>query len=572
MIKQNNGEKKSIIKNIFEELSVYVKKHWQVLFVCIAAFAICTSILYLDASTTQTIASFSIDEYEPGMIADKTIIAFKTLPADEQFPIAVEEGEKIIRKGFPIAEEDYLKLRKMSASPSYIDYRAFADHILFLMLIAAFAFMLFSSVFLGRKAELKEIILETVLFIIVFVMASFGDKAAAFSGMYKLPVIIPSTLCVALVSILFGQISGLYFSFLISFGVFCACGFELVPFLFTLASSLTVVKIVRTIERRIDMVFSSISVAVMNIVYMCLLKVIFNDNFGDSLLVLGGIAFNGFISGILALGLLTPLEVMMNTASVFRLMDLSDQNSPVLRKLLLTASGTYQHSLMVGQLAESACKEIGANSLLARVGAYYHDIGKMEHPEYYTENNLDGANKHTALNPSLSVSIIKSHIRLSVEKAHQMHLPASIISIISEHHGNSVISYFYNKAKENNPEVSEEEFRYDGNCPSTKESAVVMLADVVEAACKSLEKPTAQRLEKFIQQLINAKIESHQLDDCALTFGELTKIKESFVSILAAYYHGRIKYQNQKDPDATSDSITTEVNSTASTADKSMEE
>ena len=172
-------------------------------------------------------------------------------------------------------------------------------------------------------------------------------------------------------------------------------------------------------------------------------------------------------------------------------------------------------------------------------------MGKMEHPEYFTENNIDTENKHTDLNPSLSVSIIKSHLRISVEKAHAMHLPASIVNIIAEHHGNSVIAYFYNKAKELDPNVSEADFRYDGNLPSTKESAVVMLADVCEAACKSLEKPTAQRLEKFIQTLIDAKIAAHQLDDCALTYGEMTKIKDTFVSILAAYYHGRIKYQNQ---------------------------
>ncbi|MBR0100358.1 MAG: HDIG domain-containing protein, partial [Treponema sp.] len=191
---------------------------------------------------------------------------------------------------------------------------------------------------------------------------------------------------------------------------------------------------------------------------------------------------------------------------------------------------------------------------LARVGAYYHDIGKMEHPEYFTENNIDTANKHTDLNPSLSVSVIKSHIKLGVEKAHQLRLPKSIIDIIAEHHGNSVITYFYNKAKEKDENVIPEDYSYPGNPPASKESAVVMLADVCEAACKSLEKPTAQRLEKFIQDLINKKIESGQLDNSALTFGELTKIRDTFVRILAAYYHGRIKYQNQKDPDATGDS------------------
>lgn len=556
MTKQNNG-KVSFFTEMNKSIAQYLKDRWAILLVFLVTFAACSSIIYLDASTSQTIASYSIDEYETGMIADKTIIASKSLPPDEQFPIAIEEGEKIIRKGFAIADEDYLKLQKMAASPSYIDYRAFADKVLFLMLVSALSFLLFSKVCLGRKAEFKEVVLTSLLFVLVFMAAAFGDKAVLFQGLYKLPVIIPSALCVALISILFGQISGLYFSILISFGVLCASGFQLIPFLFTLTSSLTLVRIVHSIERRIDMIFSSIGIALLNIVYICVLKVIFNDSFADALFVLGGVAFNGFISGIIALGLLTPLEIIMNTASVFRLMDLSDQNSPVLRKLLLTASGTYQHSLMVSQLAESACKEIGANSLLARVASLYHDMGKMEHPEYFTENNIDSQNKHTDLNPSLSVSIIKSHIRISVEKAHQLHLPTSVIDIIAEHHGNSVITYFYNKAKETDPNVSEAEFRHDGGLPTTKESAVVMLADGIEAACKSLDKPTAPRLEKFISQLIGAKIENHQLDDCALTFGELTKIKNSFVSILAAYYHGRIKYQNQKDPDDTSDTADT---------------
>lgn len=562
MTKQNNL-KKSFFGDIVQSVSSYVKKNWPVLIVFAVVFIASSAVVYVDASTTQTIASFSIDEYEPGQIADKTIIASKSLAADEQFPIAIEEGEKIIRKGFPIAEEDYLRLRKMAASPSYIDYRAFADNILFLMLLSALAFLLYTPVCLGKKVSFREVLLSGILFTLVFFVTAFADKASFFQGLYKLPVIIPSALCVALISILFGQISGLYFSLLISFGVLCACGFELVPFLFTLASSLTLVRIIRNIENRIDMIFSSIGAALLNVVYMTVLKVIFNDFFNDALFVFSGVAFNGFISGILALGLLTPLEIMMNTASVFRLMDLSDQNSPVLRKLLLTASGTYQHSLMVSQLAETACKEIGANSLLARVAALYHDIGKMEHPEYFTENNIDSQNRHTDLNPSLSVSIIKSHLRLSVEKAHQMHLPSDIIRIVSEHHGNSVMTFFYQKAKESNPAVNEDDFRYDGNCPTSKESAVVMLADVVEAACKSLEKPTPQTLEKFIQQLINGKIEAHQLDECALTYGEMTKIRDSFVSILAAYYHGRIKYQNQKEPESdadTSDSARSEGN------------
>ena len=357
-----------------------------------------------------------------------------------------------------------------------------------------------------------------------------------------------------------------FFSGLMALGVLCAGNFQLVPAVFTLASAVSASRIVLKIERRIDMVFASIMQAVLNVVFIIVLKVVFNGNFSDSIFVVPAAAFNGFLSGILVLGFLTPLETAMNTASVFRLMDLSDQNTPVLRKLLLTASGTYQHSMMVAQLAENACKAIGANALLARVGAYYHDIGKMEHPEYFTENNIDTANKHTDLNPSLSVSIIKSHIKIGLEKARQLHLPKPILDIIAEHHGNSLIAYFYNKAKEKDPSVSPEDYSYPGNPPTTKESGVVMLADVCEAACKSLDKPTPQRLEKFIGELINGKIESNQLDNSALTFGELTKIKDTFVQILAAYYHGRIKYQNQKESD--NDAALSEKNESGSESEK----
>lgn len=542
--------KSGSIFDFFVSAGAFVSKNWGIIVAFMLTFFAATAVVYFDANTTETIASFAVDEYEVGQIADRTIYATKSLPADELYPIEIEKGEKVTRKGFAITEEEYLKLKKMADSPVYVDYRAFCNKILYLMLVSVLWIVLFNPVLLGRKIEMKEIILECVLFILVFFAVSFGEKNVVFHSLYRISVIIPSSFCAFLVAILFGQISALYFSVMLSLGVLCASSFQIVPALFTMAVCVSAARIVMRIERRIDMVFASIVQAVLCVVFIVFLKVVFNGDFNDAIFIIPGVAFNGFISGILVLGFLTPLESIMNTASVFRLMDLSDQNAPIMRKLLLTASGTYQHCMMVAQLAENACKEIGANALLARVGAYYHDIGKIEHPEYFTENNIETANKHTDLNPSLSVSVIKSHIKLGVEKAHQLHLPAQIVDIIAEHHGNSVMTYFYNKAKELDESVSPEDYSYPGNPPATKESAVVMLADVVEAACKSLEKPTAQRLEKFIQTLINGKIESNQLDNCALTFGELKKIRDVFVQILAAYYHGRIKYQNQKDPDS----------------------
>lgn len=551
MIKEKNEE--GGISLFLSSIGHFISKNWRFILAFFLTFATATAIVWYDANTTETLASFALEEYEVGQVADKTIYATKNLPEDVQYPVAIEKGEKVIRKGFPITEEEYFKLQKMADSPIYVDYRAFCDKILYLILVAVLWIVLFNPVLLRRKVEVKEVILECLLFLLVFFTTSFGMKNAIFQNPFTLPVMIPSVFSAFLIAILFGQTSALFFAVILSLGVLGASAFQIVPALYTLAVCVSSARIVMKIERRIDMVFASIMQAVLSIVFIVFFKVMFNSDFNDAVFIFPGVAFNSFLSGILVLGFLTPLESIMNTASVFRLMDLSDQNAPVLRKLLLTASGTHQHCMMVAQLAENACKEIGANALLARVGAYYHDIGKMEHPEYFTENNIDSANKHTDLNPSLSVSVIKSHIKLGVEKAHQLRLPQQIIDIIAEHHGNSVITYFYNKAKEKDENVSPGDYSYPGTPPASKESAVVMLADVCEAACKSLEKPTAQRLEKFIQELINAKIESGQLDNSALTFGELTKIRDIFVRILAAYYHGRIKYQNQRDPDATGD-------------------
>ena len=298
------------------------------------------------------------------------------------------------------------------------------------------------------------------------------------------------------------------------------------------------------------MMFVSLLLAVFNAVIIILLAVIFNQAITDLPVVIGLVALNGFLSGILALGLITPVELMLNTASVFRLMDLSDSNSSIMRKLLLTASGTYQHSQMVAQLSESACREIGANSLLARVAALYHDIGKMEQSEYFTENDFNGLHKLNEMKPNLAATLIRSHVRKGIEKARQLHFPQQVIDIIEQHHGNSIIAYYYEEAKKEDPNVNPADFSYTGNPPETKESGVVMLADTVEAACKSMDNPTEERLEKFIDNVIAGKMEHGQLDNCDLTFGDLKKIKEVFVKTLAAYYHGRIKYPNQKDPDS----------------------
>ena len=541
-----NKEKKEKTQNIYVQIvKDFVKENAIILSLMLLAFVSVSVLNFVKISTTQTVASFDLDGFEIDQIADRTIIANKTLPADENNATSVQEGEKIIKKGFPITEESMKKLKKMSESPLYIDYRAFANNELYLLLLILGWFLLVLFLTPERKNLFRENLIQVLFFVFVYFVVAFGMKIDILSSPFSIPIIIPSSLFIMLITILYGKTQSIILSIVMSLGVLNACDWALEPFIYTLATSLCSVVIVHKIEKRIDLVFASIVLALYNIVILVLIIVIFNETFTNMGRPLVGVAVNGFISGILTLGFLTPLEMILNTASVFRLMDLSDLNNPLMQKMRVNANGTNQHSLMVAQLAENACREIGANALLARVGAYYHDIGKIEQPLYFVENQ-QGENKHDEINPTLSATVLKSHVKKGVEKAKQLHLPSSVIDIIAEHHGNSVMAYFYNEAKEKDPTLTPEDFSYPGNPPSTKESAVVMLADTVEAACRTLENPSVPRLEKFITTLINGKVEHNQLDNCNLTFRDVSKIKEAFVQVLAGYYHSRIRYPDQK--------------------------
>ncbi len=536
----------------------YAKKHYPIFILMAIGYLLVSAVNVFEVATSQTIMSFNLNDFEIGQISDRTLIAPKSISADEDFPFSIEEGDKIIRKGFPITSEAFNKLQKMAKSPNYIDWRLFANSELYLLVLLVMWFFIYAYVPFGRKIQLRELVFQCICFLIVYTAVVFGGKNRFFASPYSILVIIPATFVILIHAILYGQLSAVFFSFILSLGVLDASGWQIVPFLFTLSSCLAATAVVRNIEHRIDMIFVSLVMAFFNAVMIVLYMVVFNETFAHTSLIIAGVALNGFMSGILTLGLITPIELMLNTASVFRLMDLSDLNNPVMRKMLVTASGTYQHSQMVAQLAENACRDIGANSLLARVGAYYHDIGKMDQSEYFVENQSDGINKHDKMKPSLSASVIRSHVKKGVEKARQLHLPQSVIDIIEEHHGNSLIAYFYEEAKKIDPNVLESDYSYPGNPPSTKESAVVMLADTAEAACRTLENPTEERLDKFIKTLIDSKIQHGQLNNCNLTFRDVTKIRQAFVTLLVGYYHNRIEYPDQKNPDSDSEKTKSE--------------
>jgi len=294
-----------------------------------------------------------------------------------------------------------------------------------------------------------------------------------------------------------------------------------------------------------DLAKSGFYIAVANIISILTLTLI-GGNVTLNLILTGAVigAVNGILSAILMIGALPYLESAFSITSMIKLLELSNPNNDLLKRLLMEAPGTYHHSLMVGNLAEAAAEPIGANPLLVRVGAYYHDIGKIKRPDYFVENQRGFDNPHEKIAPALSALIITSHVREGVELAREAHLPEDITSFIEQHHGTSLAKFFYSRALEEDRDgnLSEDSFRYEGPKPQSKEVALVMLADSVEAGVRSLQDPTPDKIRNMVRRIIRDKLNDGQLESCDLTFKDLDVIAVSFCKSLEGLYHKRIEY------------------------------
>jgi putative nucleotidyltransferase with HDIG domain len=453
----------------------------------------------------------------------------------------IEKGKRIIRKGFIITEEEILDLQALSAALPQKDPRSAIGLVLSLALLYVLFILLQDKFILGKALSVSE---SSLLFVMVCLyLAGAGLTKNLVPALSSLPVSLffPTALMVMILAVFMGPLRALIMAMALPLSACFAGFYDIQSYFFALISGVAASIVLKHAEKRMDLIKAGLAIAAVNCFAIIVILLMRTADIGDYPLMLFWAALNGIVSGMLILGVLSPLEHVLNAATTFRLIELSDLNAPILRKLFTTAPGTYSHSIMVANLAEQACQDIGANALLARVGAYYHDIGKMDNPNYFVENQTD-YNRHDNINPRLSATVIRSHVKLGVEKARSLGLPTDVISIVAEHHGNSLIVWFYKKATEQEEQVHSEDFSYPGIPPRSKESAVVMLADVTEAAVRTLTKPTVAKMEKFIQQLIDDKVRYGQLAQSDLTFHELEIIKKAFVRMLAGYYHSRIEY------------------------------
>ncbi|MDR1784498.1 MAG: HDIG domain-containing protein [Endomicrobium sp.] len=383
-----------------------------------------------------------------------------------------------------------------------------------------------------------------VLMCLLFIIAMFVFQI---SKEYISPFVSPASAFTLMSAMLLSLKIGMIYAFFLSLFVAFLNDMRFDIFLVMLCSSILVMKNVQNVRRRADFInigFKTVvaSISITSIFY-------FFDKYDISQFRYN--SFYGMLNGaftIILLLVFVPLfEKLFSRTTNIKLIELSDFNSPLLKRLMLEAPGTYHHSIMTADIAEQAANVVNVNSLLARVGAYYHDIGKLNKPQYFIENQVSNYNPHDRLSPTMSRLILISHVKDGVTLSRRYNIDKEITNIIEQHHGTTSIHAFYHRALEESPDTTDiENFRYPGPKPTTIESAIVMIADSSEAACRSIEEPTALRIKDVVERIINNKFVDGQFSDCPITLRDLQVIRDSVISTLIGIYHARIEYKDRK--------------------------
>lgn len=365
--------------------------------------------------------------------------------------------------------------------------------------------------------------------------------------------LVPLTIFGMIVAIAYSQELALMLAAAVSLTAIVTLGFGLSDFVIVTACLAAAILLLRDVSSRTKLIYVGLVVGIVAFLTTFGVNVALNTPIDTTLLSIAGKnMFYCFLAGLLMTAMLPFVEYVFDIQTDLSLLELGDVSHTLLQELVRRAPGTYNHSINVASIAEAAADAIGANGLLVRVGAYFHDIGKMLKPMYFVENQGSEGNRHESLVPAMSTLIIIAHVKDGADLARQHHLPQSMIDFILQHHGTTIVEYFYNRASEQSEEdpdtteVDEGSYRYPGPKPQTREAAVLMLSDAVESASRSLQEPGAARIESLVRSLAMKRLEDGQFDECHLTLSELHTIQESLVKSLTSMYHGRVKYPNQQ--------------------------
>jgi putative nucleotidyltransferase with HDIG domain len=485
--------------------------------------------------------------------------ARKTAAFHEVKPVLfqIKKGEMLVREGERITEGHLVKLQKLEASRKKANVLLITVGLFCLILMIIYLVYTFSTrnirkISLSSRdllfVSLNLIMTVLALKFLVFVSESIEGKfltVPSSSYYYLFPVAAGAMLTRIVinseVAIVYSAVASIFSAILLDNSLFF--------FIYLFIGGIVGAHGVARCEKRSTLIKAGLHVGVANAL-MIVFYEMFRGTLGFEVLFNSGFGFiGGILSAIIVLGTTPIVEVIFGYATDITLLELANLDQPVLKDLVVQAPGTYHHSIIVGSLAEAAAKAINVNPLLARVSAYYHDVGKIKKPLYFSENQGGKRNPHDKLSPSMSSLILNAHVKDGVELAKGQKLGKNILDIIQQHHGTKIISFFYQKAKENPgvESVNEKDYRYPGPKPQTKEAGIVMLADTVEAASKTLSEPTSSRINGLVSRIINKIFTDGQLDDCELTLKDLHYIEESFGRILTGIFHQRVEYPDSQE-------------------------
>lgn len=458
--------------------------------------------------------------------------------------VMIKKNQTIVKEGEPITQRQITILTELGLVGEGIS----KDYIYTYIIIAFYVLFILILQYMYFKKERKEVLHNTKLVFLILLLNLLSlatTRIFTFVSLFLIPIACsPILITVFLdykVSVIISSLNLMLIAVIV--------GFDPQIILVGIVGTIVASTSLRKISQRNDILYSTIYVAIAVSIVVLSSGILLSNNIKKIAFDMGLAALGAFISGILAMGLLPFLESSFSLVTNMKLLELSNPNSPLLKRLLMEAPGTYHHSVMVANLAEVAAQEVGANPMLARVGAYYHDVGKIKKPFFFGENQLGGVNPHDKISPSLSASIIISHVKDGLDLAKEYDIPSSISDMIVQHHGTTLVKYFYYTLKNNSDDpdsIKEEDFRYPGPKPQSKEAAIIMIADSVEAAVRSIKDPTFDKIENMVNNIVKDKLNSDQLNECDLTFRDLETIKNCFLKVLKGIYHHRIEYPKEK--------------------------
>lgn len=465
-------------------------------------------------------------------------------------PVKILQGQVIVQEGQIVDRETYRQLNMLHLLDQKMPVKQYAGFAIFIIALAAILFFYTKKQTVSKAKKLQKMLIFSSVYIISLFMLMiilFLENQNVSNIAFLFPAAFAPMILKILLNEKYAFLSVIYIAVtsLFAFQNDSTSGVTI----FILLSGITSIVVLRDYSRRSAIMLSGFMVGLINMGYVFILLLINNSTILQisTLMAIGYAFLGGFGAFILGVGVIPLFETMFGLLTTSRLVELANPNHPLLKKILMKAPGTYHHSMMVANLAEACADKIGANSLLVRVGCFYHDIGKTLRPPYFVENQLQGINPHDRLTPEQSRDIILAHTKDGAEILKENHMPQPIIDIALQHHGTTLLKYFYYKAKETNPDIKEADYRYSGPKPQTKEIAIINISDSVEAAVRSSTEPTMAKITEIIDGIIKDRFLDGQFTECDITIKEIKIIRDTLIATLNGIYHQRIQYPDDKD-------------------------